>query len=159
MVKVGMDLWKSSDPNLLFKQGLLGQVAMTRQLLHISTGEDSTTSLGNLFQCSVTLTLKKFFHTLVWNFLCSSFRPLLLVLLLHITKKNLASSICLPSPFRYLQTLIRSPPSLLFPRLNRLLSISSYERCSMLFIVFVVLRWTPRRSLSSWNWGVQNWTQ
>ena len=46
------------------------------------------------------LTIYKLFHILVRNFLCSSFRPLLLVLLLHTTKKNLASSICLPPPLK-----------------------------------------------------------
>lgn len=43
----------------------------------------STTSLGNLFQCSITFTMKKFSYMVVGKFLCSSFRPLLLVLLLH----------------------------------------------------------------------------
>ena len=72
--------------------------------------------------------------------------PLLLVLLLHTT-----SSICLPSPFRYLKMLIRSLLSCLFPRLNRsnLFSLSSYRRSCRLFIVFVALCWTPlRRTLS-----------
>ena len=36
---------------------------------------DSTASLGSLFQCSVTLTVKKFFPMFVWNFLCSGFCP------------------------------------------------------------------------------------
>ena len=55
--------------------------------------------LGNLFQFSTTLTIKKFFCMLVWNFLYSSFRPLLLVLSLHITERSLVSSICLPPHF------------------------------------------------------------
>ena len=46
--------------------------------------------------------LKNLFHMFVWNFLCSSFRPLLLVLSLPTTEKRLASSICLPLHFRYL---------------------------------------------------------
>ena len=46
----------------------------SRRVLNISIEGDSTT-LGNLFQCSITLTIKKFFLTLVWNFQCSSFRP------------------------------------------------------------------------------------
>jgi len=40
-----------------------------------------------------------------------------------------------------------------------LLSLSSCRRCSRLLIVFVTLHWTPRRSLSFWKWGAQNWTQ
>ena len=50
------------------------------QVLNISIEGDSTTTLGNRFQCSITLTIKKFFHMFVWNLLCSSFRPLLLFL-------------------------------------------------------------------------------
>ena len=46
-------------------------------------------SLDNLSQCSITLTVKKF-CMLVQNFLCSSFRPLLLVLSLHTNEKSLA---------------------------------------------------------------------
>lgn len=51
--------------------------------------------------------LKKFFHMLVRKFLYSSFRLLLLVLPLH-TEKFLASSICLPPPFRFL-LILNSP--------------------------------------------------
>jgi len=40
---------------------------VSRGVLNISRG-DSTTSLGSLFQCSVTV---KFFLVLVWNFPCS----------------------------------------------------------------------------------------
>jgi len=87
---------------------------------------------------------------------CSSFRPLFLVLLLCGTKKNLASSICLPPTCWHLQTLIQSPLSLLFHRLNRprLFSLSSYGRCSRPLIIFVALCWTAsRRSLSVLMWG------
>jgi len=38
--------------------------------LNISREGDSTTSLGSLFQCSVTLRVKKFFLMFRWNFLC-----------------------------------------------------------------------------------------
>lgn len=44
---------------------------MSRWDLNISTEGESTTSLDNLSQCSVTPTLKKFFRMSVWNFLCS----------------------------------------------------------------------------------------
>ena len=86
----------------------LGSTPQLKQVLYnwphkqVCIEENFTTSLGNLFWCSVTLTIKKFFCMFVWNFLCSSFRPLLLVLSLHTTEKSLASSICLPPPFRYL---------------------------------------------------------
>ena len=39
---------------------------------------------------------------ILWNFLYSNFEPLLLVLLLCTTEESLASSACLPPPFRYL---------------------------------------------------------
>ena len=56
MVGVGRDLCGSSSPTLLPKQGHLQQA-----VLNISREGDSTTSLGSLCQCSVTLTEKKFF--------------------------------------------------------------------------------------------------
>ena len=64
-----------------------------RWVVNFSIEGDSTTSLGNLFQCSITLTVMNFFFMFVWNILCSSFRPLLLILLLRTTKKSLASCI------------------------------------------------------------------
>ena len=42
------------------------------RVLNISREGDSTTSLGSLFQGSVTLRGKKFFHMFRWNFLCTS---------------------------------------------------------------------------------------
>lgn len=41
---------------------------------------DSMTSLGNLFQCSATLSVKQFFLTLRRNLSCFSLWPLLLIL-------------------------------------------------------------------------------
>ena len=101
---VGRDFKSSSSPTALLKQLSYSRShrQASRWILNVFIEGDSTTSLGNLFQCSVTLMVKKFFHMFVWNFLYSSFRPLLLVLLLHTTEKSLASSICLPAPFRYL---------------------------------------------------------
>ena len=62
---------------------------------------DSTTSLGSLFQGSVTLRGKKFFLMFRRNFLCFSLCTLPLVLLLGTTEKSLAPSSSHP-PFRYL---------------------------------------------------------
>jgi len=42
---------------------------LSRRVLNISREGDSTTSLGSLGQCSVTLRGKKFFLTFSWNFL------------------------------------------------------------------------------------------
>ena len=47
-------------------------------MLNVSIEGDSTASLNNLSQCSFALTIRKFFHIFVCNFLCSSIRPLLL---------------------------------------------------------------------------------
>lgn len=41
----------------------------TQARLNISR-EDSTTSMGSLFQCSDTLSIKTFFLIFIWNFLC-----------------------------------------------------------------------------------------
>jgi len=43
---------------------------LSRRVLNISREGDSTTSLGSLFQCSVTLRGKKFFLMFRRNFLC-----------------------------------------------------------------------------------------
>ena len=86
---------------------------LSRQVL-ISREADSTTSLGNLFQCSVTLRGKKFLLVFRRNFLCFSLCPLPLALSLGTTEKSLAPSSWHP-PFRYSEAFIRSPsqPSLL----------------------------------------------
>jgi len=65
---------------------------LSRQVLNISREEDSTTSLGSLFQGSVTLRGKKFFLLFSWSFLCFSLCPLPLVLSLGTTGKSLAPS-------------------------------------------------------------------
>ena len=63
---------------------------MSRQVLNISIERDSSTSLDNLFQCSITSIINNFFCMFVQNFLCSSFRPLLLVLSLHTPEIDLS---------------------------------------------------------------------
>jgi len=73
----------------------------SRWVLNISREGDSTTSLGSLFQCSVTLRVKKFLLMFRWNFLCFSLCPLPLVLSLGTTEKSLAPSSWHP-PRRYL---------------------------------------------------------
>jgi len=95
IVGVGMDLKRSSSPTPLLKQVPYSSYHSwaSRWVLNISTEGDATISLGNQFQCSITLTIKWFFCMFLWNFQCSSFRPLLLVLSLHTTQKSLASSI------------------------------------------------------------------
>jgi len=74
---------------------------LSRQVLNISREGDSTTSLGSVFQCSVTLRGKKFFLMFRRNFPCFILCPLPLVLSLGITEKSLAPSSWHPS-LRYL---------------------------------------------------------
>ena len=53
MVEVGRDLWRSSGPTSLLKQGHLELVVQDQvQMINISRKGDSTTSLGSLCQCS-----------------------------------------------------------------------------------------------------------
>lgn len=56
-------------------QGQLQPRTVTRWVLSISKGGDSTTSLGNLCQCSVTLIVKKHFPMFRENLLCFSLCP------------------------------------------------------------------------------------
>ena len=113
---------------------------------------------ASLFQCSVTLTGKKFLFTFVWSFLCSSLCLLSLVLSLGITKNSLAPSTWL-LPFRYLYILIRSPVSLLQ---------AEESQISQPFLVREMLQAThlcgppldsSSSSLSFLSWGAQNWMQ
>ncbi|XP_052646855.1 uncharacterized protein LOC128143559 [Harpia harpyja] len=71
---------------------------VSRQIVTVSKDGDSTTSLGNLCQSLVTLTLKKCFLMFRGNLLCFSLCPLPLVLLLGATEKILAPSFSHP-PF------------------------------------------------------------
>ena len=95
MLGVGRDLWGSS----LVQPPWRNRVTQSRLhrtssswVLNISRERDSTTSLGSLFQCSVSLKVKKFFLMYRWNFSCFSLCPLPLVLSLSTTEKSLAPS-------------------------------------------------------------------
>jgi len=92
---------------------------------------DCTTSLGNLCQRSVTLTVQKYFMMFRGNFLCFSLGLFPLVLSLGTTEKSLAQPSLQPL-FRYIYALMRSFSILLFSRLNSysFLSLSSQEGCS-----------------------------
>jgi len=80
MFEAEMDLWKSSGPTPHTQAGppKAGcSRTMSRRLLNISREGDSATSLGNLCQCSVTLTVKKnCFLVFRWTLLCFSLCPL-----------------------------------------------------------------------------------
>ena len=81
---------------------------MSRRLLNLPKDGDSTTSLGNLCQCLVTLTAKKCLLMFRANLLCFSLCPLPLVLSLGTTEESLTPSSLHP-PSRYLYTLMSSP--------------------------------------------------
>lgn len=59
MVEVGREVWRLSSPSPCKKHGELERVAwnLVQLGLSISRGGDSTTSMGNLFQCWTTLTV------------------------------------------------------------------------------------------------------
>jgi len=82
MVGVGRDLCGSPSPTTLPKQRHLQQAAqdLVQAGLEYLQRRDSTTSLGSLCKCSVTLRGKKFFLMFRRNFLCFSLCPLPLVL-------------------------------------------------------------------------------
>lgn len=77
-----------------------------RGVLNISMEGDSTIYLGNLFQCLVTLKVKKFFPIFRWIFMGFSLWLVSLVLSLDTPDKSLASSSWQP-PLRYLYTFPR----------------------------------------------------
>ena len=81
---------------------------MSRQLLSISKDGDSTTSLGNLCQCSVTPVVTKCFPMFRGNLQCFGVCPLPLVLSVGTTEKSLALFSSWHPPFRYLCPLIGS---------------------------------------------------
>ena len=89
MFRVGRDLCGSSSPTPCQSRVTYSRLhrTLSRQVLNISREKESTTSLGNLFQGSVTLRVKKFFLMFRQNFLCFSLCPLPLVLLLGTTEK------------------------------------------------------------------------
>lgn len=70
-------------------------------VLNIIKEEESTTSLGTLFQCSADLTVIKLFLMFVRNFVCCNFCLFPLLLSLYITEKSPAQFIWLPH-IRYL---------------------------------------------------------
>ena len=81
MAGVGRDLCRSSSPTPCRSRVTYSRLhrTLSRRVLNISREGDSTTSLGSLFQCSITLRGKKFFLMFRRNFLCFSLCPLPLV--------------------------------------------------------------------------------
>jgi len=104
-------------------------------------------SLDNLFQCFTTLIVTSFFLIFSLNLPSLSLKPLLLVLSQQALLNRFSPSF-LQGPFGYWKAALRSPCSLLFSRLKspNTLSLSSQERCSSPWIIFVALLWTCSNS-------------
>jgi len=133
VVEVRRDLWRSSGPTSFLKQGHLVQVSQDHDqtaFVYLHECSISTTSLDNLWQCSVALrvNVQRKPPAFLSVPLACPWEPL----------KSLALS-SLHLPFKYLWTLMRFPIGT--PRLNNpsSLSLSLQEGCSSPFIVFVAL--------------------
>jgi len=127
---------------------------LSRWVLNISREGESTSSLGSLFQGSVTLRGKKFFLMFKWNFLCFSLCPFPLVLLLAPLKRVWPHPLDIHPSDIYKHIL---GPLSAFSRLNK---PSSLSLSSSPLIILVALCWTLSSSSSSFlNWGAQNWTE
>ena len=106
---VGRDLKGPLSPT----PPLLKQVAQTaiQMILNTSIEGGCTTSLGNLFQCSIAITDKKFFHLFKWNYVqvlghySLSYRYAAL-------RTACPYLLCLPPPVRYYKH--ESDPSAFF---------------------------------------------
>jgi len=85
--EVCRDFWRLPGPTTLSRatQHKFPR-PISRWLLRISKMRDSTISLGKLWQCSVTLTVKKSFLMFRGHLLCSDLGPLPLVLSLGTTQ-------------------------------------------------------------------------
>lgn len=97
------DLWNSSGPITLLKQGHLAPVTQNhvQRAFEDLQGQRFHSLSGKPCQCSVTLTGRKCFLMFRGSFLCFNLCPSSLILSLSTTKNNLALSSLHP-PLRYL---------------------------------------------------------
>ena len=106
----GRELQDHLVPIPCYRQGhlLLDQVAQSAifECLNARMQGASTTSLGNLFPCLTTLTVKNLFLVSSLTLRSSSFKPILLALSLYILIKS-PSSAFLYAPFRYWKVAIK----------------------------------------------------
>lgn len=95
--------------------------------LVLNTSRDgASTSLGNLFHCLSTLSLKIFFQRSNLNLFCFNLKSLPLLLLLHVLVKSFTLSF-LKASFKYWKAAIRSFRSLFFSKLNNVSSQSLFK--------------------------------
>lgn len=135
--EIGGDLWRSSGPTCPLRQAHVEHIARDHvqlALLKTSRNGDSTSSLGNLCQRSITLTANKSCLMLRRNL------PLVFQFL-HTgpVPGNGRAPLPAHSPLTYLYSFMRSALTLLFSRLNSVSSfhLSSDGRCSRPFAILV----------------------
>jgi len=159
MIEIGRDFWGPSWPTPHSGSVTWSHLprTMSKQLLRIFRYEDSTTSLGNLFACSFTLTGEKCCFMFRRMLLCFSLCLLPPAMPVDTTGKSLAR-LSLHPLFRHLYILMRLLLSLLLSRLNSpsSLSLPSYGTWSSPYIILVALLWAVSSS-SILCWGCQNW--
>lgn len=131
MFETGRNLWMSSGPSPLIKQGHLEPVAHDCVLMGFEYLQGDPLSLGNLCQSLITFTVEVLSDVSVcvhchWSCLWAPLKKALLCLLC-----TFSSGIYkIPLPIFY--------PGWTVPAF----SLSSYERCSSPFIIFLALHWT-----------------
>lgn len=144
-VQIGRDLLRSSSSTFFLKQSYIEWVAQDhvqlgfedvhRWILHTTSGQ---------FVSVFNLSHSKLFSLVFgWIFLFLSLYPQHLVLSLGTAEESLTPSFAFP-PSRCWYTLIRSFLNLFFSRLNSpsCLKLSSQERGSNPFIIFITLHWS-----------------
>lgn len=115
---------------------MLPRIKSSQILIFFFRNEDSTDSLGNVFQWLTTFTIKMCFLVFRCDFM--GFVPGTPLLLLDTTENSLALS-SLSLPIRYSCTLLRPSLSHLF---TSFFSSSLWKRCFSPIIIFVALHWT-----------------
>ena len=108
-----------------------------------------TTYLGNLFQCITTLWVKNFLLISNLNLPCPSWKPFPLVLSLS-TLINSCSPSCLYVPFKYWKATMRSPWSLLFSKLNKM--VRAFLQRGFSSCVLFLFSWCEVQSPRAAGW-------
>ena len=97
IVGIGRDFLRSCSPSPQLKQGQLEQVSQDHVQLNFEyLHRWRYSSMGSLFQCLPTFTVKKCFLVFRWNFMFFKLCPLPLVLSVDTTEKILAPSSSFP---------------------------------------------------------------
>jgi len=142
LVWVGRDLSRPSSPTPAMGRDISNQIRVLRAPSSLawngSRDGASPTSLGNLGQGLSTLSVNDFFLRSSRNLPSFSLNPLSLVPSLQALLKTLSPSLW-EAPLKYQKAAVRSPRSLLFPRLSSPSSpsLSSQQGGSSLWVTVV----------------------